>query len=64
MKKIMQLVVMLFWAIILGQVLSFICASLTESVYQPVTTTVVCAVFAVIIYVINIGMQHFNLNKK
>ncbi len=64
MKQVMRVIAMMFWAVLLGQVLGFICSSLTETVYQPLTITIVSLIFAVIVYVISLMMQHFNMDKS
>lgn len=64
MKQVMRVIAMMFWAVLLGQVLGFICSSLTETVYQPLTITIVSLIFAIIVYVISLMMQHFNMDKS
>lgn len=64
MKQVMRVIAMMFWAVLLGQVLGFICSSLTETIYQPLTITIVSLIFAVIVYVISLMMQHFNMDKS
>ena len=55
----MRSVVTIFWAIILGQVIGFIGASLTSTTYQPLQTAIIAAIFGAIVSFLPLVLKSF-----
>ena len=62
--KIIQLLVMIFWSIILGQLLGFICAALTNTIYNPLSMLIVSIIFAFLTFIIALLMNKMNISDS
>lgn len=55
----MRYIAMIFWALILGQVVGFLISALNGASYDPASSFIVSVVFAVILLVFPPIMEHF-----
>lgn len=60
----MRYVMTIIWAVILGQVTGFLAGALIQTNYDPLSSLIYSVIFAVILFVLPLIMQHFELAEE